>query len=204
MKFLKRIKASFYFHLLRSFFAYRPSGRGIFLTFDDGPELGITEFILDELAKFNAKATFFCCGKNMYKNKDLLDRIVMEGHCIANHTYSHINGFSTPVKEYVSDVFMVDTIHPTILFRPPWGQMNIREYIKLRKKRIVLWDVESGDVMVNYNKEHLIEYWNKSVRAGSVVLFHFSKEHAERTKDLLPEFLQLFNEKGFKFDAISY
>ena len=45
----------------------------------------------DELAKYNAKATFFCCGKNMVKKRLLLDRIAAEGHVIANHTFSHIS-----------------------------------------------------------------------------------------------------------------
>lgn len=202
IQFLKRVRASFYFHFFKRFISYRPSGGGVFITFDDGPEPEITEFILEELAKYNAKATFFCCGYNMKKNKYLLDRIVSEGHVVANHTYSHLNGLSTPVGEYVNDVLKVDTILPTKLFRPPWGQLNMREYMKLTSKKVVLWDVESGDVTEKYNKEKLIEYWNNNVRDGKIILFHFSEEHAVRTKDLLPDFLRIFSEKGFTFDII--
>ncbi len=199
---LNRIKASFYFHVIRSLIAYHPKGEGIYLTFDDGPEPGITEFVLDELAKYNAKATFFCCGKNMVKKRLLLDRIAAEGHVIANHTFSHINGLNTPIDEYVADVKRVDTVQPTTLFRPPWGQMNFREYIKLRDKKIVLWDVESGDVINKYNKDSIIEKWKKTVKPGSIVLFHFSEEHAERTKDLLPTFLTMFDKMGYSFKSI--
>ena len=65
----------------------------IYLTFDDGPEPDITEFVLNELQKYGAKATFFCCGDNAEKYPELLGRIRNEGHSIGNHTYSHINSF---------------------------------------------------------------------------------------------------------------
>lgn len=200
----ERLYASLYFHLVRRLYAYHPAcvNNAIYLTFDDGPDPGITEFVLDELAKYKAKATFFCCGKNMEKNQKLLARILAEGHVIANHTFSHINGLKTSVNEYVKDVNKVDNIHPTVLFRPPWGQMNIREYLQLRNKKIVLWDVESGDVTKDYNKENLIRMWNKKVRCGSVILFHFSNEHGERTKNLLPDFLKIFSQYGYEFNKI--
>ena len=64
----------------------------IYLTFDDGPEQGITEFILDELSKYNVKGTFFCCGENCEKHPELMKRIKEEGHTVANHTF-----LSTPI-----------------------------------------------------------------------------------------------------------
>ena len=204
-KIFLRVRASLYFHLVRKCFSYHPEilSNNIYLTFDDGPDPDITDFILDELRKYCAKATFFCCGNNMIKNKPLLDRIISEGHTVANHTFSHINGLRTPVNDYVEDVRRVDDVCQTVLFRPPWGQMNIREYAKLRDKKIVLWDLESGDVTKDFNKDALLAEWKEKVKPGSVILFHFSAEHAERTKDLLPAFLGLFSQQGYIFTKIN-
>lgn len=203
-KIFERIKASFYFHVVRKYLAYRPvvEGKQIFLTFDDGPEPGITEFVLSELAKYKAKGTFFCCGKNMEKHSDLLKRIKSDGHTIANHTYTHINGLSTASAKYVADARKVDAIHPTFFFRPPWGQMNFNEIFSLKDKKIVLWDVVSGDVEEHYNKDNLERMWREKVKSGSIILFHFSKQHEARTKDLLPSFMEIFNKEGFQFGTL--
>ena len=57
----------------------------IYLTFDDGPISGLTEWVLDELKKYDAKATFFCVGANILKNPTIFKRIILEGHRVANH-----------------------------------------------------------------------------------------------------------------------
>ncbi len=57
-----------------------PEERDVFLTFDDGPTPGVTEWILDELGRWDAKATFFCLGRNVEEHPELYERIVAEGH----------------------------------------------------------------------------------------------------------------------------
>ncbi len=79
------------------------SDKTIYLTFDDGPIPGLTEWILDELKKFDAKATFFCVGENIIKNKAIFDRIIKEGHQVANHTQNHIKGFHSSLLEYIKN-----------------------------------------------------------------------------------------------------
>ena len=118
----------------------------VYLTFDDGPEPEITEFVLDELKKYKAKATFFCKGENCEKHTELLNRIVVEGHSIANHTFSHINGWETPFNEYIANVENCEEETRTHLFRPPWGKLTFKQYRHLSKNhKIVLWDIVSGD-----------------------------------------------------------
>ena len=68
----------------------------VFLTFDDGPTPGITEWILATLDKYDAKATFFCLGKNVEAYPDLYQRIIDAGHQVGNHTYSHQKGWGMP------------------------------------------------------------------------------------------------------------
>ena len=88
---------------------------GVFLTFDDGPTPGITEWILATLKRYDAKATFFVLGKNAELYPDLYRRILDEGHKIGNHTYSHQKGWGMPLEKYIEDVDFADDILPPSL-----------------------------------------------------------------------------------------
>ena len=73
----------------------------LYLTFDDGPHPEATPFVLDELKKYNAKATFFCIGKNVVAYPDIYKRILDEGHTVGNHTQNHLNGWKTKDDIYL-------------------------------------------------------------------------------------------------------
>ena len=77
------------------------NNNAIYLTFDDGPHPRITSWVLDELKKYNAKASFFCIGKNVVKHPDIYYRIINEGHTVGNHTYNHLNGWKVSDEEYI-------------------------------------------------------------------------------------------------------
>ncbi len=70
-------------------------GKELYLTFDDGPVSGPTEFVLETLQKFGAHATFFCIGENIRKHGEVFKQIIGHGHTIGNHTYNHLNGWKT-------------------------------------------------------------------------------------------------------------
>lgn len=70
----------------------------VFLTFDDGPTPEITRFVLNELKKYDAKATFFCIGKNIENEPEIFNDIISDGHTIGNHTQNHFNGWK---KRYI-------------------------------------------------------------------------------------------------------
>ncbi|MCK4345957.1 MAG: polysaccharide deacetylase family protein, partial [Bacteroidales bacterium] len=72
----------------------------VFLTFDDGPDPEVTPWVLDLLNQYNAKATFFCLGKNVERHPDIFQRIKDEGHAVGNHSYSHLDGWRTKNKGY--------------------------------------------------------------------------------------------------------
>ena len=69
------------------------SQKTIFLTFDDGPVPEITPWVLEQLAEYKAKATFFCIGKHANQHPEIVKNIVKQGHTIGNHTYSHSTNF---------------------------------------------------------------------------------------------------------------
>jgi peptidoglycan/xylan/chitin deacetylase (PgdA/CDA1 family) len=116
--------SSINFHLVKWFSRNRYCDKNsavLYLTFDDGPDPGITEFVLDTLAQYNVKATFFCCGKQAELYPELMHKILDGGHRVANHTYSHINGLKVQSSLYYKDIDMAHNVLKTRMFRPPWG-----------------------------------------------------------------------------------
>ncbi len=177
----------------------KTTGKVVYLTFDDGPEEGITEFVLNQLKRYNFKATFFCKGENAEKHPELFSCIVKEGHAIGNHTYSHINGFENRCLDYVADVEKANQVLNTHFFRPPWGAVRLCQFIKLRRKyKIVYWSLLSGDTLLdNLNVENNFNRLKRVTRKGDVVLFHFCKRHEKETQIILPAYLDWLNENGF-------
>ena len=176
----------------------------LYLTFDDGPDPGITEFVLDVLAKHNVKATFFCCGNRAQYHPQLVKRIQSEGHVLANHTYSHVNGLKVDSSLYYADIARVDVVLNSPLFRPPWGGVSVFQYFHLRKKyRVILWDVVSNDSNVNLVDTDIeIQRLQRQIRKGNIILFHFVDKHAENTKRLLEPFIAMAISEGFSFDVL--
>jgi peptidoglycan/xylan/chitin deacetylase (PgdA/CDA1 family) len=87
------------------------SSKTVYFTFDDGPTPEITRFVLDQLDKYDAKATFFCLGRNVERNPEIYTEIVSRGHKTGNHTYSHLNGWKTELKTYLADVELAKSDH---------------------------------------------------------------------------------------------
>ena len=176
----------------------------VYLTFDDGPEPGITEFVLEELAKYNFKATFFCRGDNAEKYPELLERIREQGHAVANHTYSHIDVYDVSSKDYLDDVERANTILKTSLFRPPHGTLNLVTWMRLRKKyRIFFWSLGSGDAELDkFDYQRSIGILKSNTKRGDIVLFHFCHRHERETTKVLPDYLMWLSENGYRCDVI--
>jgi peptidoglycan-N-acetylglucosamine deacetylase len=174
--------------------------KAIYLTFDDGPIPGLTEWVLDELKKYDASATFFCVGANIRRYPGLFDRMKREGHLPANHTMHHTRGSRSSLYSYIKEVEECRSLVNNNLFRPPYGQLRRAQYIALLKKgyRIVLWDVISYDyekiTPVNCAKNVI----NK-VRPGSIVLFHDNPKAEANLRHSLPLVLEHFSKQGYSF-----
>lgn len=76
----------------------------IYLTFDDGPTPEITQWTLDLLKSYNAKATFFCIGNNIENHPEIFNTLLKDGHAVGNHTYHHLQGWITNSDVYVKEV----------------------------------------------------------------------------------------------------
>lgn len=180
-------------------------GKTVFLTFDDGPEPEITEFVLNNLDKYGFKATFFCRGDNAEKHSKLLALIRDKGHNIGNHTYNHLHAFETTSKEYFEDVEKANQLLHTQLFRPPHGSLTLSTFFRLRRKyRIFHWGLNSGDSDLNhFDFEKSLNSLKTRTNSGDIVLFHFCHRHEKETELLLPEYLKWLNEQGFVSKAIT-
>lgn len=184
----------------------------IFLTFDDGPTPEITEFVISELKKFNAKATFFCIGKNIRNQSEIFRKIISEGHAIGNHTQNHLHGWKTSNEEYLKNVLACENIISELdqkignskLFRPPYGKIKKSQAEKILKKgyKIIMWDVLSADFDNTISKERCLQNVLNNAKKGSIIVFHDSLKASKKVKYALPKVLKAFSDKGFVFKKI--
>jgi peptidoglycan/xylan/chitin deacetylase (PgdA/CDA1 family) len=189
------------------------SDKTIYLTFDDGPHPTATPFVLDELKKYNAKASFFCIGKNVAEHPAIYQRIIDEGHAVGNHTYHHLNGWKTSDEVYLGDIKKAAALIDSPLFRPPYGRIKRSQLKKLqtpsrefgtRLQTVVMWDVLSADFDTNLTADACSGYVLYHTKPGSIVLFHDSEKAFPRMKEALPKMLEYFTREGYRFEAIEY
>jgi len=176
----------------------------VFLTFDDGPDPEVTPWILDLLNRYNAKATFFCLGKNVEKYPDLFQLIKDEGHAVGNHTYSHLNGWRTKNEMYFEDIERADKLIQSNLLRPPYGRIKPSQIRFLKKKyKIVMWDVMSGDFNPRATKEICLTNIKKISRSGSIIVFHDTDRVQGNLTYTLPVIIGNFTRQGLEIRLIT-
>lgn len=179
----------------------------IFLSFDDGPHPHITPLVLEELKKYNAKATFFCIGDNVSKYPDVYKKIIDEGHTVGNHTHNHLNGWKIGDKLYLDNIAIAQKHIDSDLFRPPYGRITRFQLNQLKKLRFnlktIMWTVLSGDFNKSISKEGCRDNVVLNAREGSIVVFHDSEKAREKMMFALPEVLKYFTAKGYVFEKIT-
>jgi peptidoglycan-N-acetylglucosamine deacetylase len=175
----------------------------IHLTFDDGPTPGITSGVLALLKEYNAKATFFCLGKNVVNNPELFKEITDQGHAIGNHSYSHFNGWKTPRKLYFADIKKAELVFNSKLYRPPYGKISILQWIVLRKSfRVILWTCISRDYDKSKSVEYILKRVKKASYPGAVIVFHDSEKSWPILQKVLPLYLDFLKSNNFTCQPI--
>ena len=183
---------------------FSASAKEIYLTFDDGPTPEITTYVLDELKKHNAKATFFCIGKNVKKYHIIYERIKKEGHAIGNHTYNHLNASRVTKTSYIENIQKAAKLIKSNLFRPPYGRLKssqARSIISMGYK-IIMWDVLSADFDTTVTPEKCLKNVLSKTSSGSIVVMHDSHKAKDKIYYALPKILSYFTEKGYVFKSI--
>lgn len=189
----------------------------LYLTFDDGPTPGITPWVLQQLDAYQAKATFFCLGRQAEKYPAILHQTLELEHSVGNHSYNHLNGWKTPLAAYMQDIANCARLVPSALFRPPYGAITPAQVKYLLQNpqvcrqnmppRIVMWSVVSAD----WNRDlpwqqcyrHVVQ--NVSVKPSDlspVVVFHDSEKAFPNLKEILPRIMEYYARLGFAFKAI--
>lgn len=175
----------------------------LYLTFDDGPIPDITPWVLDQLSAFEARATFFCVGENIRKNPDVFNQVVEAGHAVGNHTFNHLNGWSTDNIPYFHNIRRCAHLVDTNLFRPPYGRLMPKQSQFLQRHyRIVMWDVLSGDFDRSISPEQCLDNVIQNAGNGSIVVFHDSMKAWDNLRFALPKVLDHFSNLDFRFEAL--
>ncbi|KDN56806.1 polysaccharide deacetylase family protein [Flavobacterium seoulense] len=198
----------------------------IYLTFDDGPTPKITTWVLDQLGQYNAKATFFCIGKNITAHPEIFNKIIEKGHAIGNHTHNHLNGWKTIGEDYLENISFcenaINNLHTipkgelakqskicylkSKIFRPPYGKIKAAQARQLRKKGyiIIMWDVLSADFDQNITKEECLNNVISNTQSGSIIVFHDSIKAFKNLEYALPKTLEHLSKNNFVFETIPY
>jgi len=175
----------------------------IFLTFDDGPTPEFTPWVLSVLKEYNARATFFCLGKKVEQNPGLFQQIKDEGHAVGNHSYSHLSGWKTKNQTYYKDVYKASEFIYSKLFRPPYGEIKLRQIKQLKGKyHIVMWDVLSYDYHPKTSPQKCLQNVLGFAKPGSIIVFHDNEKAKVNLKYVLPEILKFYSRQGFVFKSI--
>jgi len=185
----------------------------IALTFDDGPWAAkyIDEVIaiLDEL---NVKGTFFLNGKNIKEKFAVAQSLVVAGHDIGNHSYSHkrmvLMGLNEVKREVDSTNMLIREIgyKGDIYFRPPYGKklFTLPYYLEQENIITVTWDVEPETYSeVNVSPESITSYVVNNTKPGSIILLHVVGSKNQMSRNSIALIVNGLRKKGFKFLTLS-
>lgn len=176
----------------------------VFLTFDDGPEPEVTPFVLDTLALYGAKATFFCLGEKAKQWPALLERIRAEGHTLGHHTWNHADAWRTDPRTYYRSVLRGADAVGGPLFRPPYGRLRLHQASVLaRHYQVVMWDVLAGDFRPGRSAAACARHVLRHSRPGSVIVLHDNRKSAQCLSGALPLILKGFADKGYCCTSLS-
>ncbi len=180
------------------------SEKVIHLTFDDGPIPEVTPWVLEMLAKFDAKGTFFCVGNNVLKHPEVFQQVINEGHSVGNHTQNHLSGWASEHLPYIHDVRHCSKNVPSSLFRPPYGRLKPSQAQFLQRHyEVIMWDILSGDFDQNIDPSQCLGNVLMKTGPGSIVVFHDSIKAERNLKFTLPRVLAYFSKLGYRFEAIN-
>jgi peptidoglycan/xylan/chitin deacetylase (PgdA/CDA1 family) len=182
----------------------------VVLTFDDGPDLAYTPKVLDILARYDAKATFFEIGQNVRKHPELTKRIHDAGHSVQNHTWTHADLRKLGASAFRQQVGSTDAaIRAQIgstpgCLRPPYGAVNatVRQRAKAMGKDLVVWTVDSRD-WTKPGTSAIVQHVLRNVRNGSVILMHDGGGNRTQTVAALPVILKALKAQGFGFRTLT-
>lgn len=178
------------------------SKSSVFLTFDDGPQSEITDWILTFLEKEQICATFFCVGNNVMKNPSLFEKIKKAGHHIGNHTMNHERGSSVSTSHYISSINQANSLIDSNLFRPPYGRLSLWKGLFIPSQyNVIMWSWLSLDFDSTVPINEVLQS-AKGIKPGDILVFHDNPKSSERLKIILPEVVKIIRSKNLLFERL--
>ena len=180
------------------------------MTFDDGPHPKYTKEILEILAEYNVKATFFVVGENAKAHPELIHAQLQGGHEIGNHTYSHKRPAKQTKEEFLADmnacneVLTSITNTPIRLFRPPEGVCNddVKRACGEKGLSIVLWSIDTRD-WAHTPPCEICKNVKQNVRDGSIILLHDFIGKNSPTPEALRQMIPMLLKLGYELVTVS-
>lgn len=182
-----------------------PGKKVIALTFDDGPWPHSTHRILEILANYNAKATFYMVGEMAHERPELAREVRDAGHAIGNHSWTHPSRPRDPigeVKRTNAAIKKAVGFEPTT-FRPPYGIVKngmAKEAMK-EKMAVLIWSDDSDDWR-RPPASRIAATVLREATPGGVVLMHDGGGDRSKTVAALPIILSKLSERGYGFVTI--
>ncbi len=181
-----------------------------YFTFDDGPTSSLTGVLLDILARFDVPATFFLLGENAERDPGLVQAIIEAGHVVGNHTYSHLDPWKSTTDALLGElerttVLLEDlTQQPIRWMRPPYGHFTrpMRRWCQVRRQRLTMWDVGSGDFLPSAQQEQIEQRLLKAIRPGSIIVLHDNPKARLITPPALVNVLTSLCDEGWRFSTL--
>ena len=179
------------------------SGPVVYITFDDGPHPVATPFVLEQLARYNAKATFFCVGNNVSKYPTVYHQVLENGHTTGNHTYDHVNAWNKDDDSYLSNIALAREKIDSKLFRPPYGKIRSSLVKKLSPDwKIYMWHILSADFDRSITPQKCLDNVLKNIQPGNIIVFHDSEKAYPRMSYALPRVLEYCRKQGWEMRAL--
>lgn len=211
------ILVSFYFRKISAKVRRKfVDSKDIFLTFDDGPNPEYTLKILDLLKKYKIKATFFVVAQKADENKDIIYRIIEDGHALGLHSNKHSNPWLKTSwqikKDFQKSIKIFEKLnYPVRYYRAPWGLFNPFTYYYSHKYGLksVLWSIITNDWMPDTNVDKIVNKVLDNIQTGDIIVLHDSNHKAnsdngapKNTIEALNIILPVLIERGFHFGTI--
>lgn len=183
---------------------WQKDNQSIYLTFDDGPVPGATDYVMNELAKRSQKATFFVVGDNVRKYPKLANELIMAGHRLGNHTFNHLNGWKSKKETYLKNIDKCSNQLNALgvsstLFRPPYGLISPAQAREVSKfYEIVMWSMLSGDYDPSLEPTKILRNSIYYSKPGCIAVFHDQQKTKDVLPRILPQYLDYVKEMGWE------
>lgn len=181
------------------------------LTFDDGPTKN-TQAVIDILNGLGVKATFFVTGKELIQNPEEGRMIVLAGHELGNHSYSHQRMVLKSQSFIKREIEVTDSLirkagyRGEINFRPPFGKklVGLPYYLKKHHRNSIMWDIEPESYPeISGDPDKIVEYVSENIKSGSIILLHVMYDSRTQSVNSIEGVVKSLKSMGYEFVTVS-